>query len=233
MLEFTRTQRLLICGSIGLLLVVLTVALLTRSRRPTELEVSGASPDAGAPTAQVTTPLTVHVTGCVCNPGVYRLQLGARVLDAVTAAGGFAAGADEQTLNLAAFVTDGQRILIPLRPRPPVREPSVAPAPATTAGVLPPSLSPAPATNPPGATGARPRMGEPAAPPSPTTAFPLSINRASVTQLQAIPSLGPVLAARIVAYRTQYGPFQRIEDLARVPGVGPKRLTRIAPYVTL
>ena len=63
--------------------------------------------------------------------------------------------------------------------------------------------------------------------------YPVSINSATEEQLQALPRVGPVLAARIVQYRTQHGPFQRIEDLTKVRGIGDKTLVRLAPYVTL
>jgi competence protein ComEA len=55
---------------------------------------------------------TVHVAGAVAKPGVYDLDAGARVIDAVEAAGGGAPDADLNRLNLAAKVADGQRILV-------------------------------------------------------------------------------------------------------------------------
>jgi competence protein ComEA len=55
---------------------------------------------------------TVHVAGAVAKPGVYDLDVGARVIDAVEAAGGGAPDADLNRLNLAAKVADGQRILV-------------------------------------------------------------------------------------------------------------------------
>lgn len=55
----------------------------------------------------------VHVCGAVKNPGVYALCNGARVVDAVMAAGGFRKKADEAALNQAELVTDGQRLYIP------------------------------------------------------------------------------------------------------------------------
>lgn len=63
-----------------------------------------------APTPE---PIQVHVAGAVVRPGVYDLPEGARVLDAVEAAGGFVAEADKNGLNLAARVEDGARLDIP------------------------------------------------------------------------------------------------------------------------
>jgi competence protein ComEA len=62
-----------------------------------------------------TTPgtITVYVSGAVAAPGVYRLPEGSRVEAAVQAAGGFAPGAEEESINLAAFLTDGQQVDVP------------------------------------------------------------------------------------------------------------------------
>lgn len=57
--------------------------------------------------------LVVHVDGMVGAPGVYELTEGARVSDAVTAAGGLAEGADTSSLNLAAPLADGEKVYVP------------------------------------------------------------------------------------------------------------------------
>ena len=55
----------------------------------------------------------VHVAGDVARPGVYRLPAGSRVTDAVRRAGGFAAGANRDAINLAARLSDGQQVVVP------------------------------------------------------------------------------------------------------------------------
>jgi len=52
----------------------------------------------------------------------------------------------------------------------------------------------------------------------------ISLNRADATRLQDLPGVGPVLAERIVAYREANGPFQAVEDLLDVPGIGEAKL---------
>jgi competence protein ComEA len=59
----------------------------------------------------------------------------------------------------------------------------------------------------------------------------LNLNTADAKALQALPGIGPVLAERIVAYRWEHGPLQTVEELLRVPGIGPKRWERIRPLV--
>lgn len=56
----------------------------------------------------------------------------------------------------------------------------------------------------------------------------IDLNRADAAQLEELPGVGPVLAARIVADREANGPFARVEDLGRVPGVGPAILAGLA-----
>ena len=57
--------------------------------------------------------LTVYVSGAVATPGVYTLPDGSRVDEAVRAAGGFVNGAEKDSINLAAPLTDGQQIDVP------------------------------------------------------------------------------------------------------------------------
>ena len=91
----------------------------TESRLPYTSAVS--STVAGAPSATTTTPAdgdgdsaaVVHVAGAVAVPGVYTLSAGSRVIDAVNAAGGLAVDADSDAINLAAVLSDGQRIYVP------------------------------------------------------------------------------------------------------------------------
>jgi competence protein ComEA len=80
----------------------------TTRRAPTSTAATGGSTSAAKKSGRV----TVHVAGAVAKPGVYDLDANARVIDAVEAAGGGAPDADLNRLNLAAKVTDGQRVLV-------------------------------------------------------------------------------------------------------------------------
>lgn len=146
--------------------------------------------------------LAVHVTGAVLHPAVVRLPAGARVADAVAAAGGLAADASP-ALNLAAPLTDGDQVDVPR-----VGEPAPA-APAHAVLVPPAEAAPAGAGQ------------------------PVDLNRATAAELDALPGVGPAVAARIVAYRSANGPFRSAEDLLNVAGIGDRTLERLRPGVVV
>jgi competence ComEA-like helix-hairpin-helix protein len=60
---------------------------------------------------------------------------------------------------------------------------------------------------------------------------PVDVNRASAAELEALPGVGPALAARMVEWRAKNGGFASAEDLAKVPGIGPAKLARLRPLV--
>lgn len=60
---------------------------------------------------------------------------------------------------------------------------------------------------------------------------PTNLNTASEAELQRLPRIGPALAARIVAYRQEHGPFRRPEDVTNVRGIGEKTLEKLAPWI--
>ncbi|NUM79807.1 helix-hairpin-helix domain-containing protein [bacterium] len=61
----------------------------------------------------------------------------------------------------------------------------------------------------------------------------VNINEANVQELASLPRVGPKLAARIVDYRNQHGPFTSVNDLQRVKGIGKKMFDKIKPFVTV
>ncbi|MBT2486222.1 MULTISPECIES: ComEA family DNA-binding protein [unclassified Microbacterium] len=125
--------RLSIGAAVVLALVVLSVAvglgLMRGQAAPSEtvpLTDSGQVDDAGgANDSDSAGELYVHVLGAVGRPGLYVLDLDARVVDAVAAAGGTAADADLAAINLARVLTDGEQIVVPVVGA--VAEPGAAP----------------------------------------------------------------------------------------------------------
>jgi len=72
-----------------------------------------------------------------------------------------------------------------------------------------------------------------AAGPGPASAGKVNVNTATAEQLALLPGIGPALAGRIVAHRAENGPFQTIDELVAVRGIGERSLERLRPYVTL
>lgn len=60
----------------------------------------------------------------------------------------------------------------------------------------------------------------------------ININRASQAELESLPGIGPVLAARIIEWRTSNGPFASVEDLEQVEGISASTVSDLAPYAT-
>jgi competence protein ComEA len=148
--------------------------------------------------------LMVHVAGAVAHPGVVRVESGARVIDAIEAAGGGVPNADLDRLNLAAKVAVGQRIAVAI---------VGAPAPAEV-----------------GSTGgAVAGSSDPAGGPPPL----INVNTATATELEELPGIGPTLAQAIVAERERRGGFRSVGELQDVRGIGEGRYADIKDLVSV
>lgn len=160
-------------------------------------------PPAGAAGARAAPSAVVHVIGRVKSPGVVTVPAGARVQDAITAAGGPVRGADLAAVNLARRAVDGEQILVPAVGEVPVTAPAAPVAPAPSAGSAPPGAAPG----------------------------PIDLNTADQATLETLPGVGPVLAQRILQWREDHGRFSSVDELAEVNGVGEKRFAELAPRV--
>jgi competence protein ComEA len=154
---------------------------------------------------------TVYVVGAVRRPGVYRLRMGLRVQDAIRRAGGAGPGADLQAINLAAKLIDAQQVVVPQRPAV-----GASGAAAVTGGGD-------------GASGGAAVPGETAGAAAP----PVNLNSATAEQLDTLDGVGPATAQKILEYRAQHGGFSSIDDLAQIPGIGPKRLETLRQRVVV
>ncbi|NKB87960.1 MAG: hypothetical protein GKS06_07050 [Acidobacteria bacterium] len=75
--------------------------------------------------------------------------------------------------------------------------------------------------------------------PSPPAAFvqqeipatPIDLNQASLETLQEVPGIGPAMAERILEWRRENGPFEKVEDLLNIRGIGEKTLEKLRPHV--
>ncbi|MBB4705339.1 ComEA family DNA-binding protein [Sphaerisporangium siamense] len=154
-----------------------------------------------SPTAQV----IVHVTGKVKKPGIVLLPIGSRVADAVKAAGGVRSGGTGP-LNLARKLIDGEQIVVGGRGQ------GVHYASSGT-----------------GASGEG--LVSPPADPTAVQAEPLDLNAATPSQLETLPGVGEVLAARIIEYRQTHAGFRSITQLRDVSGIGDRKFAALRDKV--
>lgn len=215
-------------GAIGLaivaaLAVLVTVFTLVRDRPapvmsaklPPVEKVSTASPRSSAsPAAEPDHPVVVSVVGLVHTPGLVTLAPGARIADALQAAGGAVNGADTIGLNMARPLGDGEQIVVGLAPAP--GQPTALGS-SVASGSTPTSKAPPPR---PGSGSVKPKAGE-----------AVNLNTATVQELDALPGVGPVTAAAIVAWRQANGRFTSVDQLADVEGIGPARLEKLRALV--
>lgn len=158
-----------------------------------------------APTKQ---PIAVHVIGAVPRPGLYEFAEGARVQDAITAAGGLLASANVDVINLAAPLEDGQQLDIPYKAGEEPQEPDEEENELALPG----------ATEEPDVQGSEELI---------------NINTASLEELDSLPGIGPSIAQRIIDYREENGPFQVIDDIMNVSGIGPSTFDQIKDLITV
>jgi competence protein ComEA len=157
-------------------------------------------------------PVRVYVTGAVKRSDVYVLPAGSIVKDALLAAGGAAAEADLERINLAVQLYDQQQVYVPYLGQ------ETPPAPLVSSA----------APTPTAADAASVRSG------SIDMETPLvNVNTASAEELETLPGIGPAFAQRILDYRTANGAFARVDDLVEVKGIGPATLDKIRDRVTV
>ncbi len=145
--------------------------------------------------------IVVAVTGSVRQPGVVTLPAGARVADAIAAAGGIVDGTDYTGLNLAAKLADGDSVVV-----------------GGNGQGLTSGGGGGTATG--GATDAT--SGTPGL---------VDLNGADRTALETLPGVGPVMAGNIMAWRDTNGGFDSVAQLQEITGIGPARFATLAPLV--
>jgi len=147
----------------------------------------------------------VYVSGAVRNPDVYFLPPGSLVRDAVAAAGGATIEADLEQINLARELRDQEHIHVPVQ--------------GQTSSV--PTSLPAASQKTTNAGSEELQPGQ------------LNLNTATAQELERLPGIGPTYAQRIVEYRAEHGPFQAIEDVMKVRGIGQSTFDKIRRYITV
>lgn len=138
--------------------------------------------------------IVIDVKGAVKIPGVYEMDLGDRVIDAIEKAGGLSENAEEKALNLASLLQDEMVIYVPILGEDGSQFFSSSGSETTDNGKV-------------------------------------SINSATVEELQKLSGIGPAKAEAIVKYREEIGVFQSFDDLLQVSGIGEKSLEQMKDQI--
>lgn len=149
-------------------------------------------------------PIFVYIVGEINSPGIYSLPINSRIVDAVLMANNFTSNANKEAINLAEKIHDGDLIFVPA-----IEELSNKTTNTQTISVdntLQRTTSPE---------------------------ILININTANQQDLEMLPDIGEAIAIQIINYRSDNGPFVRIEDIQMVPGIGPSIYEQIKPLITI
>lgn len=149
--------------------------------------------------------IVVHVTGEVKNPGIVKVKEGSRIEDIIEAAGGLTENSDITNVNLAYLVEDGMKIRIPSNDDEDLSSENYISSDS----------------------GERILIGND----EESNTNIININKATQTDLETLPGIGPSLATRIIEYREQNGEFKEIEDIKNVGGIGDIKFDKIKEYI--
>ena len=141
--------------------------------------------------------IKVYVCGAVQRPDVYEISADSRIVDAVSAAGGFAIDAYPEAMNLAETVSDGSRIYVPTK-----EEVDALAVVYSDTG-----------------SGSGDTMSD--------STGRVNINTATLEELTTLPGIGDTRARAIIDYREQNGAFGNIEDIMQVTGIKEKSFSKI------
>ena len=154
--------------------------------------------------------IIIHITGSVKKPGIVKLKEGSRIEDAIEEAGGLTENADITKVNLAYIVEDGTKIKIPSSSDEEIGDEEIIDN----------------------------RSGENIIVEENTISSNknnqiVNINKATEKEFQSLPGIGPLLASKIVEYRSQKGKFESIEDIKNVTGIGSSKYENIKDLITV
>lgn len=166
----------------------------------------------------------VHVCGQVVNPGVYALEPGSRIYEAVERAGGFGPEAAASYLNLAWEIADGMKIEVPTASQ--AREWEKTGNTGIESGPAREDRTAAGAGRQNATAGGLYAPGEGAE-------RKVNLNTAGKEELMTLKGIGEAKAEDIIKYRETYGPFQKIEDIMNISGIKDAAFQKIKDSITV
>ena len=164
--------------------------------------------------------ITVCVSGAVAKPGLYEVTKGSRAQQVIELAGGVTDEADMDRVNLAQLCKDGGHIKVPRLSKARLKK----------------KMEDKAMVNDSNLTGDAKNVNDSNQNHSPDKNISgeilISLNSASETELTQLPGVGEATARRIISFRKRQG-FQRVEELMKVPGIGPAKFAKMKPYLAL
>lgn len=212
MVELTKTQKIIIAVGIICILIVIGIFLYKRTQ-DTDYSMLMLEPEEEVKEnnieqeqEKIENKIKVHVAGYVEEEGMVELAEGARIADALEAAGGATLEADLSRVNLAYVLQDGQKIYIPSILEVEEEEEEEEYITEGSGGVI---LE----------EGEEEKNNE--------AEGKVNINTATQTELETLNGIGPSTASKIIEYRKQNGNFQSIEEIQNVSGIGDSKYESI------
>jgi competence protein ComEA len=202
MLDLSRRERFLV--GILLALAILNVSTIyyfsSRQKPDIAFKMQSDVVPVISDSVQTEKEIMVYVTGAVKAPGVYTLQEGQRLKDAIEKAGGFLDDADLLSVNLAKRLNDEDAFYIP----------KVDEAEADDTKQISGSSGNEVFSKSPFLDDGK-----------------VNINKADINELDSLPGIGPATAQKIIDYRAEHGPFKSIDEIKNVSGIGEKKFENI------
>ena len=148
--------------------------------------------------------IKIHITGQVKKSGIIELESGSRISDAIEKAGGITELANLDEVNLAYCLEDGQKLYIPS-----IEEKEIEYITEENGENIIEETNVSNANK------------------------IVNINKADLEDLETIPGIGPLMAQKIINYRTENGEFKTVEDLKNVSGIGEKKFESMREYINV
>ncbi len=201
------SKPVLVCIAIFLTAVIVVAAIHFWPSKNVETESQDFQIESSdATSVESTSKILVDIEGCVKNPGLYELDVDARVGHAIEIAGGFTKYAARDSVNLAEKLTDGMQLYVLSKKEQKSQNVSGS-ASSSSSGISSSSSS------------------------NSSNQEKINLNTASAQDLQNLSGIGETLSQRIVDYREKNGNFSSIEDLKKVSGIGDTRFESLKDYI--
>ena len=155
--------------------------------------------------------IVVHITGAVCNEGVYELDENSRIADVIKMAGGLKEDVDLKQINLAYMLEDGMKINIPSKDDKTTDNNIENDETYITKEDVTSSNN----------TNLNNKISK------------ININTATQEELETLPGIGPSIATKIINYRKENGKFKKIEDIKNVNGIGESKFNKIKEFIKI